>query len=124
MSCVKDGDCCVVSDDDHFVALVRALLSEADLSVWSTAGRQTDDLTPVLDAPLVLLDLTARRQAFCWQLLEVLVAAPAPLSHRIVVCAASDWLLEGHAEALEHVNAVWAEPFDPQALLEACRPRV
>ena len=124
MSGLKHSECCVVTDDADFVALVRALLSEADLSIWSTDGQQAGDLTAVIDAPLVLLDVTVRRGAFCWQLLESLTAAPESLAPHIVVCAASDWLLEGHSSALERVDAVWAEPFDPQALLEACQPSV
>jgi hypothetical protein len=119
----KHADCCVVSEDAHFEALVRALLSEADLSVWSTDVRQAADITPVLEASLVLLDLTARRQAVCWQLLDALDAAPRAPARRVVVCAASQWLLEGHASAFERADAVWAEPFDPQALLEACQSR-
>ena len=76
----------------------------------------------MIDAPQLLLDLTVRRQAFCWQLLDSLMSVPTAAARRIVICAASDWPLEGHAGTLNRVNAVWAEPFDPQALLDAYEP--
>jgi DNA-binding response OmpR family regulator len=122
----------VVSNNQSFVGLVRAVLDEAGVLVrgshdWDDVAALVEDVQPAVLA----LDLSGNQEMRCWALLEKLQAGAATSTKPVVVCAAADWMLDGHGEELDRDQVhIWGEPFDPAdllatvevALIEAERP--
>jgi hypothetical protein len=59
------------------------------------------------------------RSEFGWQLLDMLTRRTQEAARAVIVCPASERLLDGHAQVLAREGVmVWCEPFDPGSLLE------
>jgi CheY-like chemotaxis protein len=109
----------VLSSDRSLVAFVRAVVSEAHISVCASQQLESID-DRVLDRrpTLFVLDLSVGEQDRCWATLERLASEAQLRRIPVVVCATVSWLLEGHTDALARKGVhVWGEPFDPAELL-------
>jgi DNA-binding response OmpR family regulator len=109
----------VSGDDQGFDRLVRAILVETGLQVY--AARAPSDVPSLVDElkpAVLLLNVAGANSERSWDLLKRLGSGPITSSLPIVICPSGDYLLNGHAVALQRAGIhVWSEPFDPAQLL-------
>ena len=109
----------VLSHDHSLLALMRAVLPELGLEVYTDEirARITDVIARVRPAA-VILDVQLGHEVPAWELVVALAHNPRTRAIPVIVCAAASWMLDKQAPFIErHRLRTWTAPHDLADLL-------